>query len=309
VARLPPELRPATDSLAAAFRLAMANGRTVLAAVDSFENGAPKAEPALVPFAQWWPNCADTAKVTAPIMTLASGSTSRARPPRIQSLPLAAVAAFRASAVGSRAPAGDGRSEHQEIARLMRAVTLDSVIAGAGDAKCAFAPGDTLFRMALDHAPRHEHQEPGHRISYLDVLRGAPIGDLAGKLVLVGYENPDVTFPILRGWNAEERFGLEVEADAMNTVLREIRIAPLSQGAQFLVILAMAVLGALAAYAVVRFGRVGQGVLLAAGIILYFVAGAALYSGEHALLNTFFDLSALVLAFITVTLARRIWFP
>jgi lipopolysaccharide export LptBFGC system permease protein LptF len=68
-------------------------------------------------------------------------------------------------------------------------------------------------------------------------------------------------------------------------------------------------LGALAAHLGVRFGRIGQGALLAAGIILYFVAGAVLYAREHALLNTFFDLSALALTFFAVTLARRTWFP
>lgn len=300
--------RQGTDSLATAFQLANAKGATVLAAVGGFRDGALKADPALLPYARWGPNCADTAEVTAPIMTLASGSTSPARPPRMQSLPLAAVAALRAS-VRSTEPSPDGDSAASaEAVRLMRAVTLDSVIAGVADPSCAFAQGDTLFRMALDYAPRHEHQESGHRLSYLDVLRGAPLGDLTAKLVLVGSANI-ATFPIVRGWNREDRSALEVEADAMNTLLREIRIAPLGRGAQFLVILGMAAFGALAAYLGVRFGRTGQGAALAAGIILYFLAGAVLYAHEHALLNTLFDLSALALTFFAVTLARRTWFP
>jgi CHASE2 domain-containing sensor protein len=226
----------------------------------------------------------------------------------MQSLPLAAVAALRASSRSTTPAPRDDSNVSQETARLMRAVTLDSVIASVTDTSCAFAQGDTLFRMALDYAPRHEHQEPGQRLSYVDVLRGAPLGDLAGRLVLVG-STSIATFPIVRGWNHEDRSALEVEADAMNTLLREIRIAPLGRGAQFLVILGMAAFGALAAHVGVRFGRMQQVALLAAGIILYFIAGALLYAREHALLNTFFDLSALALAFIAVTLARRIWFP
>ncbi len=304
----PAATRQATDSLAAAFQRARSNGAAVLAAVNGFRNGALKVDPALVPYASWGPNCADTAAVTAPIMTLASGSTIPDRPPRMQSLPLAAVAALRESS-RSTAPAPEGDSNvSQETARLMRAVTLDAVITPVADTSCAFAQGDTLFRMALDYAPRHEHREPGSRLSYLEVLRGDPLGDLAGRLVLVGSAS-GATFPIVRGLNHEDRSALEVEADAMNTLLREIRIAPLGLGAQFLVILGMAAFGALAAHFGVRFGRIGQGALLAAGITLYFVAGALLYAREHALLNTFFDLSALALTFIAVTLARRIWFP
>jgi hypothetical protein len=183
------------------------------------------------------------------------------------------------------------------------------MIAGDRDARCGFAAGDTLHRMAVDFAPRHEHREPAHRLSYLDVLRGAPLGDLAGTLVLVGVENPRITFPIVRGLNREERYGIEVEADAMNTVLREIRIAPLVPGSQFAVILVMAALGAAVAYQAARLGRIGQPLAMVAGIVVYFVAGAVLYARDHALLNTLFDLSALVLAFIAVTFARRIWFP
>ena len=298
----PPALAAATDSLRAAVVRARDRGTTVLAAADSFAGGLPGAEPALVPVMRWGPNCVDTARVTAPLMTLVSGRTRGARPPRLESLPLAAVAALHEA----RGEAGGGSAIAE---RLRRAVTLDAKIAGARDARCGLAAGDTLYRMAVDFAPRREHDEPGHRLSYLDVLRGVSLGDLAGRLVLVGFENPNVTFPIVRGLHQEERVGLEVEADAMNTVLREIRIAPLSPGRQFLVILVMAALGAAVAYQALRLGWHGQLLVLTGGIVVYFVAGALLYARDHAMLNTLFDLSALVLAFIAVKSARRIWFP
>ena len=115
--------------------------------------------------------------------------------------------------------------------------------------------------------------------------------------------------PAVRGLTSERRFGLELEADAMNTLLREIRIAPLPTRTQFAVILAMAALGALAAYLVVRVGRVGASLALVAGVIAYFIGGAVLYARDHALLNTMFDLLALLLAFTAVLLARKVWFP
>ena len=113
----------------------------------------------------------------------------------------------------------------------------------------------------------------------------------------------------MRGFSRELRPGLEVEADAMNTILRRIRIAPLPDSRQFLVILAMAMMGALVAYHAARVGRAGEVLLLTGGLVLYLVFGAALYAWEHTLLNTLFDLLALGLAFFAVRFTRRIWFP
>jgi CHASE2 domain-containing sensor protein len=272
----------------------------VLAATIGHVDGVPVADPLLRPLVQWGTNCVDTARVTAPIMTLAS-SPAGGRLPSIPSLPLAAVAALRTAA--ATAP------QETQVAGVMRAVALDSVIAGDRDAKCGFAAGDVLVRMAVDFAPRHEHQEPEHRVSYLDVLQGKPLGDLRGRLVLVGVESSRDTFPIVRGFSRESRPGLEVEADAMNTILRGIRIAPLANVVQFWVILAMAAMGALVAYHASRLRWPAQALLLAGGLALYFAFGAGLYAREHTLLNTLFDLLALGLAFLAVRFTRRMWFP
>ena len=296
----------ANDSFAVALRGAQASGTTVLAAVDTFDNGVPKAEPVLRPFVRWGPNCVgDGTTFTAKAFTLSSVQAGRGPGGRIASLPLQAVASFRAATGGGAgSPRVDAATD-----RLLRSVVLDSVSARDNDPKCAFARGDTLVRMALDYAPRDEHRDPQHRISYLAILRGDTLGDLSRRLMLVGYENPMSTFAVVRGLTSERRFGLELEADAMNTLLREIRIAPLPTRTQFAVILAMAALGALAAYLVVRVGRVGASLALVAGVIAYFIGGAVLYARDHALLNTMFDLLALLLAFTAVLLARKVWFP
>ena len=301
-----PSLASANDSLAASFRRAA--GRTIIvAAVDTFANGLPVTEPVLARHMRVAPNCAsETPLVTAKVLTLALSHREPAGGDRVASLPLTAVAALQ-SAAGSGV--GAPRNNESGTVGLLQSVMLDSIVAGGFEPQCASAPGDTLFRMVLDHAPQHEHRDPLHRISYLAALRGDTVGDLRGKLVLIGYENPARIFDILRGWSREQRFGVELEADAMNTLLRGIRIAPLSLRGQFAVILAMAALGAMAGYLVVRFGWHGATVGLVGAIVVYFVAGAGLYGDRHALLNTFFDLSALVLAFVAVAVTRRVWFP
>ena len=264
-------------------------------------------EPALAPYVRWGTNCVGEVPVlTAKVLTLATSARRAGFAGRVASLPLTAVAALRASAgTGRTDPSGVDRATRS----LLASAVLDSVVTADRDVACAFAPGDTLLRMALDYAPRHDHRDAAHRISYIDAFRGQPLGDLNGRLVLVGNERPGNTFPIQRGLRPERRFGAELEADAMNTLLRGTRIAPVSQGLQFTMILIMAALGAGAAYLWTRVGRTGAGAALLAGLAIYFVGGAALYAGSHALLNTFFDLSALFLSFIAVNVAHKVWFP
>ncbi|HEV7992847.1 MAG TPA: CHAT domain-containing protein [Gemmatimonadaceae bacterium] len=300
-----PSAVAANDSLASAFRLARDSGRTIVIAAGTFANGGPVVEPLLAPYVRWGTNCAgDNPVLTAKALTLATSARRAGFSGRVMSLPLTAVAALRAGARGGEAAdvAGATRS-------LLATEVLDSVVTADRDAACAFAPGDTLFRMALDYAPRHEHRDPAHRISYIDAYRGRSLGDLRGRLVLVGNERPGSTFEIVRGWSTEHRFGAELEADAMNTLLRGIRIAPVSEGRQFAAILIMAALGAAAAFLWTRVGRTGAVVSLLLGLVAYFLTGAVLYARQHALLNTFFDLSAILLSFLAVAFTRKVWFP
>ncbi len=293
---VPATLRDVTDSLARQFARAKAMGRAVLAAPRSFRDGAPMAEPALLPVAQFGTNCVALASGTAPVMTLAAGGKNG----RVLSLPLSAVSVFRAV---ERVKGGG------DLQRLLTAVTMETQYAGSVDDECGFAPGDTLWRMAIDYAPQHELADSLHRLSYLRVLRDSALPDLSHALVLIGYENPERTFHVLRGWSREQRFGVQVEVDAMNTVLREVRIAPLRKRFQLIVILLMAALGAFSAWLVVPAGERVSAAAVVGSVVLYFVAGAVLYARSHWLLNTVFDLSALIISFIAVRYTRRTWFP
>ncbi len=297
---VPPAMRAASDSLAAQFAAARARGTTVIAAPRRFEAGQPVTEPSLLPLARFGTNCVAIAEQTAPVMTVASAGAVG----RVLSLPVLAVAALREPP----SVRGTAQGAVTETDELLRRVTMETRYAANADADCGFALGDTLQRMAIDYAPQHELADSAHRISYLDVLNGKPLPALRGALVLVGYENPDRTFHVLRGWSRELRFGVQVEVDAMNTVLRGIRIAPLRKRYQLLVILAMAALGALAAYIALPAGLAVSILLATASAVAYFVFGATLYARSHLLLNTVFDLAALCLSFIAVSISRRIWF-
>jgi CHASE2 domain-containing sensor protein len=293
-------LEPGSDSLAEQFRLARANGTVVVAAPRAFQGVTPITEPSFTAGAQFAANCVTLATGTAPVMTVASDGPAG----RVLSLPLMAVAAFRERHVGG----GDRGAASPSVPRLLQQVTFETAYANSSDDACGVTLGDTLHRMTIDYAPRHEFADSAHRISYLSVLRGAPLPRMNDALVVIGYENPAKTFHVLRGWSRERRFGTQVEVDAMNTILRGIRIAPLRKRWQLLVIICMAALGALAAYVVVLGGRRATMITAIAAVVAYFVAGAALYARHHLLLNTTFDLAAFAASFIAVHYARRTWF-
>lgn len=302
-----PAFAAQTDSLKAALEHAAAHGTVVLAAAP-VPSASVAMEPALAPLLRLGTNCADTSSaVTAPVMTLMS--ERGASGPRTYSLPLAAVAAFtvatpRTGNATERVPASD-----EATRQLLQRVALDSPIASHADIACRFDGGDRLYRMAIDFAPQHAHVEHVNHVSFRQAMDTTSLGDLRYRLVLVGYWTDQRSFPLLRGWHREVRSNIEVEEDAMNTLLRGIRIAPIGLGSQYLVILVMAGLGALAAYLRVPFGRSVSFATLVLALVLYFVAGAALYASRHALLNTTFDIPALLLAFLAVSLTRRVWFP
>jgi CHASE2 domain-containing sensor protein len=303
------QMRALNDSLARALHDAHDQGTTVVVAIDSFVRGQADVQESFAPYVVGGTTCVGSALFTTKVLTVDIASANAGKPPRIHSLPLEAVAAFQGTPFNDEAPVRDALAGRGST-RSASAVVLDSVLAGGSNSACrAVQQGDTLYRMVIDFSPRHELRNGPNRLSYLDVLRGAPLGDLSQRLVLIGVENPQHTFDILLGLSHQERSAFDLEADAMNTLLRGVRIAPLQQGWQFLTILTMGALGALAASAVVTFGRLSGALSLALAIVVYFLFGAVLYARDHALLNTFFDLSALFLTFVAVTVARRVWFP
>ena len=308
-----PAFRAETDSLLVALQNAAAHNTVVLAAAP--DASAPEhTEPALVPLLLLGTNCADTSSLasksapfSAPVMTLMSEHGASGQ--RTPSLPLAAVAAFRvAMAHAGRGPEG-GALAADPTSQLLRQVSLDTLVAPHGDPACRFRSGDRMYRLAIEFASRNEHERQARHVSFRQAMDTVPLGDLRRQLVLVGYWTDQRDFPMFRGLHLERRSNLEVEEDAMNTVLRGIRIAPIGQWSQYLVILLMAGLGALAAYLRAMFGSTFCLVSIFAVVVVYFLMGAALYASRHALLNTTFDLAALSLAFLAVSLTRRAWFP
>jgi CHASE2 domain-containing sensor protein len=309
-------LRDVNDSLVREARAAHDAGIEVLIPIDSFVKDVPNVLPALKPWVRLGANCAeDVSRLTAKAVRTTIASAGAGKPARIHSVPLEAVAAFHGLSFRDRAPVREALpSLGPQLAPS--AVVLDSVVAGDEQGCAMVQPGDTVYRTVVDYSSEDELQSANQRVSYLDVLRGAEVPQARNRLVLVGFENPETKASIVRGLRNEHRYLVDLERDAMNTLLRGTRIAPARPSLQFAVIVGMAALGALFAYlagSLGRFGRLasaaGQAAAIVSVVLLYAALGAWLYATRHVLLNTAFDITSLALTFIAVTVVRRIWYP
>jgi CHASE2 domain-containing sensor protein len=137
------------------------------------------------------------------------------------------------------------------------------------------------------------------RVEFDDVVAGRFTPDrFAGKTAIIGFETADETFMIAHGLRRENRFGYELQADAIN-VLKTRRITrfvdPLVQ-----TILSVALAG-IGAGLGVRF-RNSTGwktwAIVLSMLIAYIGIALALAASEDILLNSVYDISAFVFAYV-----------
>jgi hypothetical protein len=126
-----------------------------------------------------------------------------------------------------------------------------------------------------------------------------------GRVVVVGDEMGGDTARTLRGGRSEIRFGYELQADAINTVLQRSALVPLSSAGEFLVVLLLAVIAAMLVYLVPRRWQIGALTLVLVG---YLTLALTLYIRQRLLLATFYHVAALLATYWLVRFIQRRWF-
>ena len=229
----------------------------------------------------------------------------------IVSLALRTVTAFREASVEHV----DYR--HQQIivesqkGRRSEAIgfsTLDS-----GEQASSFCPVISgkarIAGTIIDPSPLAVLRDPVRRYRYDQVLDEPAADQLArlkGKIVLVGVETSRDSMAV--GPRGERRFGFELHADALNTILSGVTVRPLGQGMQLLISVGLALLGGS-----IRQWEAGSrhrrwGVWVVALVLVAYLGGVMYaYSRHHVLLNTLYHAVALVGAYVLVGLAHRWW--
>jgi CHASE2 domain-containing sensor protein len=171
--------------------------------------------------------------------------------------------------------------------------------------------GSHYGEMLAVRAPLGEWRDPKRRYDYAAVL-ALPPGRLEwarDRIILVGNA---VTADLSQrkvGFRTDKRYGVERQADAIATILGNAEPIPVGSAIEYLLVAALAGLGAVLAYRGRR-PRRGPALLMVLGVF----AGLALlstilYWGGHRLLNLLYPLLAFVLTFSSLLLLRRRWLP
>jgi CHASE2 domain-containing sensor protein len=174
-------------------------------------------------------------------------------------------------------------------------------------------PVDNKIYLAVQLVGRDEQ---GKRNRYCDVY--APQADLSefkGKIVVVGYQVDDET----KGSESERRYGAEIQANAISSMLRRSYISRLSTGYEYLIIVLMIMIGALlrlgfgklANYKLpmkIPGGFIDQSVQIPVTLLvvalLYIFAAILAYKLERKVFNVPYSIVALFLSYLAIGAVR-----
>jgi len=160
-------------------------------------------------------------------------------------------------------------------------------------------------------------QEQGRINLYHQVYANlSDVSEFNNKIVVVGYQADEDSQPVA---GSENRYGAEIQANAISNILLHIFVHRLSPGYQYLVIILMILVGAVARF---RLGRLANyklplklpggmidakveipTILLVFVVVYLFVAFLA-YKLERTLLGATYDLAALFLSYLLIGLVH-----
>jgi len=155
-----------------------------------------------------------------------------------------------------------------------------------------FREGDNVVDIFIDVSPLETLRNSARRYAYEEVIR-ADSDELEqwkkrfnNKIVLVGVEKESDIH--LVGLLGERRYGLELHADALNTILNNVTIRSLGTMGQLAIMICLGLLGASIRYwtpQTWRYRRIG---FFLVGLIAYLASTIYVYSQYHVLLNTMY---------------------
>lgn len=294
-------------ALAEAVRLAGERGTRVVFGARAVDNGTPRLARALLQSgARWGVLCIGKKRgylFTAPLaraLPAVEDAAEAADCRRADSPALALAAVFDAG------PA--------DVCAARRSITLASAATPirhlpfsemqhmrSTPAQCpALARDDDVATSLLVLSPLQYWRQQPHRYSYADLLdprRAVPEG-LAGKTFIVGVETAAARdlHIVERGLWREERFGVELHADALRNLLSGFTVRPLQPATQFAFMLTFAILGAGARFLTLHVSRVAR-VAIPVALLLAYLALSVAVSSLGVLLNPMYDIVAFALAY------------
>ena len=168
--------------------------------------------------------------------------------------------------------------------------------------------GGVIASLLLRLSPRGFWREPPRRMSYAQLLDPTSTLNpdaLRGKIALIGVTLSEAgdSHRVMRGWNSDQIFGVELQADTIANLERGVAVRPLGPTAQLLFMFALAAAGAAASFLLFDRAARYRGLALGLALIAYVGVGVALYLAFAILLNVLYDVVAFAAAY---TLLRHL---
>jgi len=165
--------------------------------------------------------------------------------------------------------------------------------------------GDLIANMAIDRTPLGLMRDKSRRYSYTDILEHpepAALTDLRDKIVVMGAALPRL------GDFDRDRWGFEVHADAINTLLNGVEIRPVAPRVQLALMMVFAVLGATIRARTRHVSRRLGITLMIVVPSVYFTGALYLYVQHRLLLNIVYHVVSLMLTYWLVGKLERRYF-
>jgi len=156
------------------------------------------------------------------------------------------------------------------------------------------AKGDRVVSQRIDPFTLPALRTPPQRVAYEDIVAGDPatLALLKNKIVLVGTMLPGLDIVPLP-WPAEDRWGVELFAAQIDAMVRQFAIHRVGPVAEFSLICAMALLGALTLHRLRERPRILRAVVLLSIAIAFLIFAIVWYRTQRRLIGVPYDLLAL----------------
>lgn len=128
------------------------------------------------------------------------------------------------------------------------------------------------------------------------------------KLVLIGVERNDERFPVVHGWTAVERYGVELHAIAIDSLLAKRSIKLLEGWGQFFALMGMGLSGGLLNLAVGRQSRLVRAGGLTGVFLSYCALASYLFQAYLIVLNMLYPLLAFGVSYWMAGKIGKRWF-
>jgi CHASE2 domain-containing sensor protein len=188
---------------------------------------------------------------------------------------------------------------------------LDEVKSDQG--ACQIRQGDVVADAFIDISPVETLRNPAREHAYHEFFQGKEpdqIQALKDKIVLVGKTDTDeMKYQVFNGFPSAgyQRYGLELVADAINTVMNGINIHSMGELGQLLIMIALGLLGGLVRYWVSptrRYRRISIVIFI---LCMYLGSTIIIYAVYRVLLNTLYHVGALSIAYWATGKVERKW--